>query len=164
MVRFVTICALLLALFACSQQQETTSSSGSDEAKKVEQQIIVSDEVKAGWSAVKLMVKDLEKESEAVYTVPIGSSFKIPGSELRVAVDTFLPNFIITDGNITSRGLSTENPAVLIRVTEDDNQVFKGWLFELFQRSQSFSHPRYQLNLTGFVETVKKATAPVKKG
>ena len=108
------------------------------ETKKVEQKIIVSDEVKAGWPAVKLMVKDLEKQSEAVYTIPIGSSFKVPGSRFPVpgsrslvaGCGRHLPApFYYTDGNITSRGLDTANPAELIRVTESDSQVFEGWLF-----------------------------------
>jgi len=101
------------------------------ETKKVEQKIIVSDEVKAGWPAVKLMVKDLEKQSEAVYTIPIGSSFKVPGSRSLVAgCGRHLPApFYYTDGNITSRGLDTANPAELIRVSESDSQVFEGWLF-----------------------------------
>ncbi len=153
----------LILLLGCSQQEESAPV-----VEKVQTQntiqVVVPDEVKAGWSAVKITVGDQEADSSAVYTVAIGSSFVIPGSKMKIGIETFLPNFIMSDGKIISRGKGVENPAVQVVISDNGKQLYYGWLFAQSSKTHHFSHPRYSLSLSGFVEAPKVVKAPVEKG
>ena len=154
---------LLILLLGCSQQEEPAPVVVKVQTQDA-MQVVVPDEVKAGWSAVKITVGDRESGSTAVYTVAIGSSFVIPGSKMKVGVGPFLPNFIMSAGKITSRGKGVENPAVQVTVSDDGEQLYDGWLFAQFSKAHDFTHPRYSLNLSGFVEASRPVETPVKKG
>ncbi len=155
---------LLFLLLAGCSQQETPAPVPEKKATKSELEVVVPDKVKSGWSAVEITVRDQKDDSSVVYTVMIGSSFTIPGSSLKVSVKSFLPNFIMSGGKITSRGRGAGNPAVQVVVTDNDKPLYDGWLFSLYPKSHGFVHPRYNLSLSGFVAAPQTKTATAEKG
>ncbi|WP_020674805.1 DUF2155 domain-containing protein [Geopsychrobacter electrodiphilus] len=159
----VSLSLLVVLLFGCSKQ-ETNAPVTKTVEKKTELEVIVPEKVKADWSAVKIKVTDKENNSSAVYTVSVGGSFVVPGSGLKVEIKNFLPNFIMSGNRITSRGLETENPATQVVISDNEQQLFSGWLFEKNPKSHNFVHPRYNLTLNGFVATRRSAPEAAKKG
>ncbi len=108
----------------------------------------IPDAVMGKWQAVKLRVeeKDGGKPPET-FTVKLGGQLAIPGSKLRVKTGEFLPALRVSGGEITSASNDPTNPAVLVTVSEDGKETFKGWLFSKFPEMQPFEHPRYRITL-----------------
>ena len=118
---------------------------------KKETTVFVPASVKGKWQAVKISVTDKKVNKEAVYTVNIGSSFSIPGSNLSIKVETFLPHFMMEGTTLTSQSNSPKNPAAQIRIYENGKEVFKGWLFTLYPSTHAFQHPTYGFALVDYV-------------
>jgi hypothetical protein len=111
-------------------------------------------EVKGRWQGVKLRVEEKGgAKSPEVFTIKLGGQLSIPGSKLRVKVGEFLPALQVSSGEITSASNDPTNPAVLVTVSEDGKETFKGWLFSKFPDMQPFEHPKYRITL---VEGVPK--------
>jgi hypothetical protein len=128
---------------------------------KGELQIVVPSNVKGKWSAVKIVVEDKTTKKAQEYTVKLNSEWKIPGSNLKVTVGEFLPDFTMDGSKITSGSGDLNNPAVGIEVTDGDKQIFPaqgkqwGWLWSRkeLQSIHPFEHPKYNIMLK---EPVKK--------
>ena len=115
----------------------------------------IPDAVMGKWQAVKLRV--VEKDGgnpPETFTVRLGGQLAIPGSKLRVKAGEFLPALQVSGGEITSASNDPTNPAVLVTVSEDGKETFRGWLFSKFPEMQPFEHPRYRITL---VEGVPKS-------
>ncbi len=120
---------------------------------KGELKIVVPDSVKGKWSAVKLVVEDKSTKKQQEYTINLNSDFKIPNSDLKIAVGDFLPEFRMDADTITSASNTPNNPAVRIKVFEGSKEIFKGWLYSKFPTIHPFEHPKYALFLK---EGIKK--------
>ncbi|MBF0505237.1 MAG: DUF2155 domain-containing protein [Nitrospirae bacterium] len=120
---------------------------GAGMGPKVEKAIVVPDSVKGKWSKVILAVEDKGSGKTDEYTVNLKSEFKIPGSDLKIAVREFLPDFKMTEDTITSGSNELINPAVRVEIFEKDKSVFKGWLYEKFPSIHPFNHPKYAIML-----------------
>jgi hypothetical protein len=119
--------------------------------EKHESVVVVPDSVKGKWKAVKIAVLDKNTQKSAEYEVPIGSELAVPGSDLVIKVDNFLPDFIM-DGPIrTSASGEPKKPAAQVRIMEAGKEVYKGWLFYNLPSPHDFQHPRYAVSLAGFV-------------
>jgi hypothetical protein len=124
-------------------------------------QVVVPENVKGKWSSVKLLIEDKEAKKVQEYTVKLNSEWKIPGSNLKVTVGEFLPDFTMDGDKITSGSSEMNNPVVGIKVTEGDKQIFPapgkqwGWLWSRkeLQSMHPFEHPKYNIMLK---EPVKK--------
>ena len=115
--------------------------------------VSVPDSVKGKWKAVVIVVEDKASHKKNEYTANLNSDFKVPGSDLKIAVGDFLPDFKMNGLNITSSSNDPNNPAVHVKVFESDKEVFKGWLYSKFPAIHPFEHPKYALTLK---EGVKK--------
>ncbi len=118
-----------------------------------EKKIVVPDDVKAAWKAVKVEVEFKEKKTRKAFTVPLHSEFPVPESDLVLKTGAFLPHFSMAADQITSNSNNPENPACNIEVMVKGNQVFKGWLFGKFPDVHPFQHDRYGVKL---VEGIRK--------
>ncbi len=108
----------------------------------------IPDTVKGKWQAVKLRVEEKDRgKPPEIFTVNLGGHLAIPGSKLRVKVSEFLPALQVSGGEITSASNDPANPAVLVTVSEDGKDTFKGWLFSKFPEMQPFEHPKYRITL-----------------
>ena len=149
---------LILSVAACKKKEERPISSAVPMQPGIampqgETQVVVPDFVKDEWSAVKLVVDDKAAGSQSDVVINLGGEYTIPGSELKVKVSEFLPDFVMDGLTITSKSEEPNNPAVNIVVTEGDNEVFKGWLYSKFPAIHPFQHDKYGLTLK---EPVKK--------
>ena len=146
---------LVMALCAgCSKQEEKKAGqtpAPSGHAAKKESVVVVPNSVKGKWKAVKIAVTDKETNKETVYTVEIGSGFTIPGTDIAIQVDNFLPHFMMNGTTLTSQSNEPKNPAAQIRILEGGNEIFKGWLFSLFPTTHAFQHPKYGFTLVDFI-------------
>jgi hypothetical protein len=135
---------------AVSHDRETEGG-GSELARSVPTTLVVPREVTAAFSGVRIGWKDSQSGKEGVVDVPIGGSAKIPGSDLEIRTDVFLPSFSMTSDQITSTGIGEENPAARIAVVENGKELFAGWIFKRFPDVHPFQHPRFSLKLEGGV-------------
>ncbi len=118
-----------------------------------EKNVLIPEDVKASWKAVKVQVDFKEKKTTKEFTVPLNSEFPVPDSDLTLKTGAFLPHFAMTADQITSNSNNLENPACSIEILVKGNQVFKGWLFTKFPDVHPFQHDMYGVKL---VEGIKK--------
>lgn len=119
--------------------------------QKIETILVVPDDVKKKWKAIKLNVTDKTTNKSSLLTVEIGKETTLPGTNLKVFVEAFLPAFKMDGGQITSTSADqTTNPAAKVVVTENGQEIFKGWLFELYPTVHPFNHPKYTIALAGY--------------
>lgn len=152
-------CTLMLAVSvnACKKKESPTPAPHGPAPgvmmPRGETQVVVPENVKGKWSAVKIIVEDKVANKTQEYTVNLNSDFTIPNSNIRIAVGDFLPDFRMDGLTLTSRSNEPNNPAVGIRVLEGDKQIFPapgkqwGWLFSKLPAIHPFEHPKYGLTL-----------------
>jgi hypothetical protein len=152
----------MVLVSGCSDKQKSPSSTDSAPVKR-EAKVVVPPEVQGQWKAVRIAVFNKESRKETVYTVDIGSSFRIKSTSLTLKVLYFLPAFIMDGTVMTSVSNELKNPAALVEVRDHDKQIFKGWLFSLYPGAHPFQHPNYSYTLVDFVPVQKnELTEPVK--
>ena len=121
------------------------------ESPRVPDRLEVPDAVKQAYSGVSLVWRDAQTGKTGALEVPLGGTAPLPGSNLTVTADVFLPAFTMTNEVITSSGVEPENPAARIRVSEGGKEIFSGWIFKRFPDVHPFTHSRYSLQLDGGV-------------
>jgi hypothetical protein len=120
--------------------------------QKVELQVVVPEEVKDKWAAVKLLVEDKKLNKSQEFTVKLGDELKIPDSNLTVKVGDFLPDFKLGAQIITSASNNPVNPAVGVKIFENGTQIFPlkgkwGWLYAKHKTIHPFQHDRFRITL-----------------
>src|SRR6476659_901119 len=118
-------------------------------APKVPTRLVVPPEVAKTYSAIQLTWKDSAGGKEGTLDVPLEGTARIPGSDLDVRADVFLPAFTMAAEEITSNGVELTNPAARITVVEKGKEIFGGWIFTNFPDVHPFQHPRFSLKLAG---------------
>jgi hypothetical protein len=152
--RFTLLALLVLAAAGCSKKEEKKAgdmAAPHGQAQRKESVVVVPDNVKGKWKAVKIAVTDKTANKEMVYTMPIGADFPLPGSDLVVRVENFLPQFSMEGTTLTSQSNEPKNPAAQVRIMEGGKELFKGWLFSLYPTTHAFQHPKYGFTLVDFV-------------
>ena len=121
--------------------------------------VVIPDSVKGQWSEAKIIFEDKIAKKTQEYAVKLNSDFKIPNSNLKITVGEFLPDFRMEGLTLTSASNQPNNPALGIKVFENDKQIFPapgkqwGWLFSKIPSIHPFNHPKYKIILK---EGVKK--------
>jgi hypothetical protein len=124
-----------------------------------EYEIIVPEDVKTKWESVVLIFQDKQQAKSEEITVKIGEKVSLAGSDLKVVVGYFLPDFKLDfeKGVLTSTSGEPHNPAVGIQIFEGEKQVYPeagkkwGWLYANFPQMHAFEHQRYGLTLKGAI-------------
>jgi len=83
--------------------------------------------------------------------VPIGSSFQIGDSGIKVTAGPFLPNFVMDQGTYTSMNNQAVNPAVQLVVEENGKVLYKGWTFAKYPEMYAFEHEVFALELKDYI-------------
>jgi len=161
--RGLAVAASLLLLASCRERgrpdprvqmapsHERTLSRDPDDQpgrQPIPSRLEVPPEVVRTYQGVRLHWKE-SGGGEGVLDVPLDEKAKIPGSNLEVSSDVYLPAFSMTTDAITSTGAAEENPAARIAVTENGKELFSGWIFKRFPDVHPFQHPKYSLRLEG---------------
>lgn len=149
---------LVLSLFAvalagCNGKEEASKPAVSKAPKAVKppSTVVIPDSVKGKWKAVKIAIADKNAQRQKVYTIPIGSDFRLPDSILTITVENFLPAFVMEGTTLTSESNELRNPAAQLKITEGKKVIYKGWLFSLYPTTHAFQHPQYGFTLVGYV-------------
>lgn len=149
------VSVVAVAASGCSKNEGQKSDGGAasshGQTARKESVVVVPPSVKGKWKAVKIAVMDKTVNKETVYTVNLGSELAIPGSNLVIKVDNFLPQFTMDGTTLTSQSNEPKNPAVQVRILEAGKEVFKGWLFSLYPTTHAFNHPKYGFTLVDFI-------------
>lgn len=120
-----------------------------------EKNVVVPPEVERSWKAVKIAVIDKRRATENIYTVPIGGVFRLPSSNLTIAAEAFLPSFVMEGTTMTSSSNKLDNPGVKVRIMDNSQPVFSGWLFSRFPTTHAVTHPKFGFTLVGAVSASK---------
>ncbi len=123
--------------------------------QKHESVVVVPDSVKGKWKAVKIAVLDKTTKKSTEYEIAIGSEAAVSGSDLKIKVDNFLPDFIMNGPVRTSASNEPKKPAAQIRIMEGGQEIFKGWLFYNLPSPHDFQHPKYAVTIAGYVPSGK---------
>jgi len=121
---------------------------------KVERQLVLPKTVEGKWKAVKILVRDkTDDEFSEMKQVDLGQSFTLANGTIQVRASEFLPNFVLTQGEVTSLGNELKNPAVKLVITENGKEIYNGWTFAMYPGLYAFEHDRYSLQLMDFIPT-----------
>jgi hypothetical protein len=156
---FLLILSGLICTFAllsgCSRKEEAKkpqqdAAPAKDTVMRKQTEVSVPDNVKGKWKSVKLSITDKDLNKEGFVVIEIGKTMKVNGTNLVIKVENFLPHFIMDGTTLTSSTNSPKNPAVQVHITENGQDVFKGWLFTLYPNTHASQHPRYGFGLVDF--------------
>jgi hypothetical protein len=146
--------ALSFLVSGCSQTEEAPVVKTQ---QKQSSRVLVPDDVRDQWKSVRIKVLDKLTSKEETYTIDLGHDFTVAKSNVKIMVDHFLPAFIMQGRIMTSASNELRNPAVQIVVSEEGNEIYKGWLFSRFPGTHSFQHERFSFSLIDFIPNkVKK--------
>ncbi|MBU5611899.1 DUF2155 domain-containing protein [Geomonas azotofigens] len=148
----LTVLSLVAIGFAagCNERDPKEQSSVPPRVAEAPSTVVVPDQVKGKWKAVQIQVADKNARLRKVYTVKIGSDFKLPGSDLTLKVETFLPHFVMEGTTLTSQSNDLVNPAAQLVIREKGKEIYKGWLFSLYPTTHAFQHPQYGFTLVDY--------------
>ena len=119
---------------------------------KIDRGIVVPKEVKGQWKAVKIMVRNkIDESRSSMKTASLGSSFNLNGSEIKVTVGPFMPNFVMTQKNYSSNGNELINPAVRLRVEDKGKILYEGWAFAKYPTMYAFEHDEFAFQLMDYI-------------
>ncbi|MFC1549398.1 hypothetical protein ACFL4R_00820 [Nitrospirota bacterium] len=160
---FVVVLAIVLAMsfVACKKESEAPISQqgsqglpqghpeGGDApiSAPQERQLVVPDDVKGMWKGIALNIEDKESSKVTVENVALGAEYMIPGTEITIKADAFLPDFIMEGPVITSRSAELNNPAAKIIVTEGGEEIFSSWIYANHPAIHPFMHEKYGITL-----------------
>ena len=125
---------------------------GVKEGVNIDRGIVVPKAVEGQWKAIKIMVRNkLDESRNSMKVVPLGGSFELEGSTIKVAVGPFIPNFVMTQTNYTSKGNELTNPAVRLVVEENGKTLYKGWAFAKYPTMYAFEHDEFAFQLMDYI-------------
>jgi len=84
-----------------SEHGRRNAQTGMPDMPKVDRKVVVSEDVAAKWKSVKLTIENKAAKSSKEYTVAVGGELDVPGTNVKVKVIAFLPDFRM--GEKTSR-------------------------------------------------------------
>ncbi|MDA8421978.1 MAG: hypothetical protein M0Z89_01440 [Nitrospiraceae bacterium] len=157
----IIIAVLILAVSfgACKKKEATPQlppghpgmENGMPGTPKVERTVVVPKDVKAKWKAVKIAITDKATKGSKEYTIAVGSDLAIPKTKVKIKVLAFLPDFRMTDKEITSATDKPNNPAVQVVIQEPGKPEWKGWLYSMHPDVHPFEHEKIAILLVGGV-------------
>ena len=119
---------------------------------KIDRGVVVPQEVEGQWKAVKIMVRNkIDESRNSMKMVSLGDSFKLDGSAINVTVGPFMPNFVMTQKNYSSKGNELTNPAVRLVVEENGKTLYEGWAFSKYPTMYAFEHDEFALQLMDYI-------------
>ena len=142
---------ILVFLGGCrTEERKPAPVSTHEQGVKKQTTVVELPQSKGKWRAVVVGITDKRTGKVSDYDIPLGTRTPLPGSDLSITADTFLPHFIMQGSVLTSQSNEPKNPAARITVEEGGNVIFKGWLFAFYPTTHAFQHPRYGFALKGY--------------
>lgn len=155
LLKLVVIAALLvpLVMAGCTKKKEEEKAGPAKPSEgavtKKETVVKVPEKIKGKWKAVTLSLKDTKSGKVGTFSVDIGSSLAIPGSDFSVKVINFFPHFVMEGINLTSKSNETKNPAAEIRIYQQDKEIYHGWVFANYPTANVPKAFTFEIGLVG---------------
>jgi hypothetical protein len=99
------------------------------------------------WAAIRVKLVDSESGNEQEFVVELGQVLELGDSGLSLAVQGFVPDFVMDEGGITSRSADPNNPAARVLISEEGSVDYEGWLFAAMPGIHPYPHDRYRVLL-----------------
>lgn len=109
--------------------------------------IVVPDEVQKTWKFATFLIVKQSSSKEQTLTIKIGEEASVSGSDLKLKVTYFLPNFKMDALTITSPSNDPANPAAYVIIYEKSKEIFKGWMYSKYPEIHPFEHKLYKITL-----------------
>ena len=135
----------------CNEKNKNQPAAAKQPQAQAPSVVVVPGSVRGRWKAVQIAVSDKNAKQQKVYTINVGSEFKLPGSGLTLKVETFLPHFVMEGTTLTSQSNELVNPAAQFSIREGGQEIYKGWLFSLYPTTHTFQHPQYGFTLVDYI-------------
>jgi hypothetical protein len=104
-------------------------------------------EIADDWQAIRVRLVNLETGDESLHEVEMGGSTVLGDSGLTIRAVTFIPDFVMNEGGITTRSAEPRNPAARVVITEEGAPDHEGWLFGAMPAIHAYEHPVYRVLL-----------------
>jgi hypothetical protein len=139
------------ATAACTGKENNSPRLAKPQPARMASVVVVPESVRGKWKAVEIAVSDKSARKQQIYTIAIGSEFKLPGSDLTLKVENFLPHFVMEGTTLTSQSNELKNPAAQLVISEGGHEIFRGWLFRLYPTTHAFQHPQFGFTLVDYI-------------
>jgi hypothetical protein len=103
------------------------------------------------WSAVHFEITTGDGSNNTI-EVALGSETSVPGSNLMLRAEAFVPAYKSDFKTITSASNALDNPAAKVVLFENQQVVAKGWVFQNLPEFNSFSSDKVSIRLLSAVE------------
>ncbi|MFC1685162.1 hypothetical protein ACFL0R_06810 [Pseudomonadota bacterium] len=103
------------------------------------------------WSAVTFEVTTVDGSKDKLEVV-LGSETSVPGSNLMLRAEVFVPAYKSDFKTITSASNALDNPAAKVALIENQQVVAKGWVFQNLPEFNSFSSDKVSIRLLSAAE------------
>ena len=104
-------------------------------------------EIANAWVGIKVHLIKIETGEGQMIDVALGETVALGDSGLTLSAGTFVPDFVMDEGGITSRSAETHNPAVRVVISEEGIADYEGWLFAAMPEIHPYPHDRFQVLL-----------------
>lgn len=99
------------------------------------------------WRAIKVRMVELSTMTETFHEITIGEEAPLGDSGLTLRAVTFIPDFIMSEGGITTRSADPQNPAARVVIIEEGKDDYEGWLFGAMPEIHAYPHEKYGVML-----------------
>ena len=90
----------------------------------------VPDSVKAKYSTVTIGIGNRKTNGIKKFQVRVGETASVPGTDYRIKVMAYLPDWAYRGKVVTSKSDEPKDPAVRAIIYEKDKEVFDGFIFQ----------------------------------
>ena len=108
----------------------------------------VPESVKSKYHTVTMGIGDRKTLEVKKFSVKIGDTAKVPGTDYSIKIVAYLPSWVIRGNVATSKSDKPDDPAVRATVYEKGKQVFDGFIFQR-HTTPSFLTDKYAIGLLG---------------
>jgi len=112
-----------------------------------ENNVVLPDDIKRKWPALKLKIRNNVSGSYDEYTVNVGGDIDIASMGLKIGVKYFVPDFKREGTNIKTASDQPNNPAAMIAVLQSGREIYSGWVYKNNPSLNTFTHGTFDIVL-----------------
>ena len=116
-------------------------------------EISLDPEIADDWKAIRVRMVELSSMTETFHEIGIGEEAVLGDSGLTLRALAFIPDFVMSEGGITSRSADPQNPAARVVIIEEGNGEYEGWLFGTMPEIHAYPHELYGVMLVEGIPT-----------
>jgi len=111
-------------------------------------EVFLDPEIADDWRAIRVRVVELSSMGESFYEIGIGEEAPLGDTGLTLRAVAFIPDFVMSEGGITTRSSEAQNPAARVVIMEEGKADYEGWLFGAMPEIHAYPHEIYGVMLS----------------